>query len=90
MVYAQVLNFVLVAAVIFVSINILTPFLYDVWYNNLSTGVTNTTLKTAGNNLFTTWTILGYIIPGIIIAYGFATAARQGSRDQSIDEMDGY
>lgn len=88
MVYANILQFILVAAVVFIIINVMTPFLYNVWYNNLTPQVKNSTelsatkMVNAGNNLFITWQIMGYLVPGIIIAYGFATAARTGTREQ--------
>lgn len=91
MVYADVLNWVVVAAVIFVSINVMTPFLYTVWHDNLTPQLRNstnsnvTTMTTAGNNLFTSWQIMGYLVPGIIIAYGFAQAVYKGTRDDVQD-----
>ena len=96
MVYAEVLNFVLVAAIVFIVINLMTPFLYTVWHSNLipqlknSTNSNVTTMTTAGNNLFNSWQIMGYLVPGIIIAYGFAQAVYKGTREDQSQDTGSY
>lgn len=81
MVYLTILNTVVAAGTCFIILNFMTPFLYELWYNNLDDEVTDSSLVTSGNNAFSSWQIMGYIIPGIIMAYGFSTAARERTRD---------
>lgn len=96
MVYAEVLNYIAVAAVIFITINLMTPFLYNVWYVNLTPELRNSTnsnvntMTSAGNHLFNSWEILGYLVPGIIIAYGFAQAVYKGTRDDQTQDAGAY
>lgn len=92
MVYAEVLQWILAAAIVFIVINVMTPFLYTTWHSELTPQLKNstnsnvTTMTNAGNNLFNSWTIMGYLVPGILIAYGFAQAVYKGTRtDQSQD-----
>lgn len=97
MVYSEVLNWVLAAAIVFIVINIMTPFMYTVWHSNLipqlknSTNSNVTTMTNAGNNLFQSWQILGYLVPGILICYGFAQAVYKGTReDASSQDVGSY
>lgn len=87
MVYIQILTWMAVAAVVFITMNLLTPFLYTIWNTNLQPNLhdsaqsSKSAMTTAGNNLFFAWTVMGYIIPGIIVFYGVADATRTGIRD---------
>lgn len=88
MVYIEVLTFVAAAAIVFIVMYFMTPFLYTIWHGSgmLSDQVKNSsqlsqsTLRTAGDNLYNAWKIMNYVVPGIIIAWGFATAARTGTQ----------
>lgn len=72
---------------------VLSPFIYSFWYDNLRPMVPNTTyavkLLFAGDMLFRYWQILGYLIPGIIIAWGFADAARTGTQEENQSYSEG-
>lgn len=72
-----ILNTILTAGITFVVINFMTPFLYDMWYGNLSDQVTDSSLVTSGNNAFSAFQIMAYVVPGIIILFGFAQAFRK-------------
>lgn len=72
-----ILATILMAGVTFVVINFMTPFLYDFWYNNLSDDVDDSTLRSAGNNAFSAFQIMSFVVPGIIILFGFAQAFRK-------------
>jgi len=90
MVYIEVLTFVAAAAIVFITMYVMTPFLYTIWHGSgmlsdqvkNSTQVSQTQLRVAGDNLYNAWKIMNYVVPGIIIAWGFATAARAGTQEQ--------
>lgn len=92
MVYIEVLTFVAAAAIVFITMYVMTPFLYTIWHGSgmLSDQVTNSTqvsqtqLRKAGDNLYNAWKIMNYVVPGIIIAWGFSTAARTGTQEQDV------
>ena len=86
LVYPEILNFVFAAGVVFAVIYVTTPILYDMWFTHLRDQNTNPTLITAGDRFFQSWMLMGYIVPGIIIAYGFSVAARKRTRDDLSSE----
>jgi len=67
-------RFILAAGLVFLVINIFAPLIYDVWYINLRDGVTNIRLQNAGDTFFGNFLILSYVVPGLIIAWGFLVA----------------
>ena len=79
MVYIEVLIWLFAAGVLFVSMFLLTPIVYAIWHSNLSSQVSDPTLQAAGDNFYNSWKLLSYIVPGILIAAAFATAARKRS-----------
>lgn len=91
MVYIEVLLFVAAAAIVFITMYVMTPFLYTIWHGSgmlsdqvrNSTEVSQTTLRHAGDNLYNAWKVMNYLVPGVIIAWGFATAVRSGTQEQS-------
>ena len=74
--------FVVAAGISFVAINIMTPFLYDLWFNHLAPTFADGVLKTAGNNMFGMWQIMSFIVPGLIIIWGFAVAHNKTVREE--------
>lgn len=74
--------FVVAAGITFVAINVMTPFLYDLWFNNLSTTFEDTSLKQAGDNIFGMWQIMSFVVPGLIIIWGFAVAHNKNVREE--------
>lgn len=70
----QVINFVFFAAVTFVAIQTMTPFLYDFWYGQLRDQVTSGTLLSAGDAMFGSWQVMSMVVPGLIIIWGVVQA----------------
>jgi hypothetical protein len=77
-----ILPFVVAAAVVFIVLNVMTPFLYDVWFNELQS-MNDGNLRLAGDRAFFMWQIMGYIVPGLLIMGGFAAAHRKSVREQA-------
>ena len=72
----SMIPFVVAAGIVFITINIMTPILYEFWFNNLQSQTTGA-LTLAGDRAFGMWQIMSYIVPGLIILWGFALAQRQ-------------
>lgn len=86
MVYWPTIQYIYTAGIIFVLFFILSPILYSVWYDNFRSMVNTSNsfgqrMQAAGDVLFKNFMILGYLIPGIIIGWGFAAAARTGTQE---------
>ncbi len=75
--FGTIMATIVMAGVTFVVINFMTPFLYDFWYVQLDDQVTDSTLEQAGNNAFSAFQIMSFVVPGIIILFGFAQAFRK-------------
>lgn len=75
--FGVILNTIAMAGITFVVINFMTPFMYDFWYVQLDDQVTDSSLRSAGNNAFTAFQIMAFVVPGIIILFGFAQAFRK-------------
>jgi len=67
-------RFILAAGLVFFVINIFAPVIYSVWYDDLRDGVTNPRLQAAGDTFFGNFIIMSYVVPGLIIAWGFLVA----------------
>ena len=93
MVYWPNIQFVIVSALIMITFFALSPFIYAIWHDTLRPMVPNTAysqkLLIAGDNLFKFWMVLGFMIPGIIIGWGFAEAARTGTQEQGAQYTEG-
>ena len=74
--------FVVAAGITFVAINIMTPFLYDLWFNNLALSVAQDDLRASGDRIFGMWQIMSFIVPGLIIIWGFAVAHNKTVREE--------
>lgn len=84
MVYYDVLTFILAGGILFASLFFLTPTLYDFWFNNLREQ-NNSENQEIGDRFFNTFLIMGYASAGILIAWGFALAARQRVREDVVE-----
>lgn len=88
MVFWPTIQYILVSGLILITFFLLSPFVYSFWYDQLRPMVPNTAyaqkLLFAGDLLFNYWMLFGYLVPGIIIAWGFAAAARTGTQEQNI------
>lgn len=82
--FAFLLYFIIAAAIVFIIIFVTGPVLYTVWFDNLRNDIPNTTygnrLASIGDLYFSEYQILGFLVPGIIIAWGFAAAASRGAQ----------
>lgn len=67
----------------------IAPIEYSFWYNTLRPMVIpnsySVNLLFAGDTIATEFNILMYLIAGIIIAWGFAVAARKGTSEQETE-----
>lgn len=88
LVYWPTIQYIIASALIMVTFFVLSPFVYSFWYDNARPLVPNTAysqkLLFAGDLLFNYWMVFGYFVPGIIIAWGFAAAARTGTQEQNV------
>jgi uncharacterized membrane protein len=93
MVYWPNINFVITSALILITFFVLSPFIYAIWNDTLKPLVPNTAyavkLIFAGDLLFRYWMVLGYLIPGLVIGWGFAEAARIGTQEQGQTSYEG-
>lgn len=83
MAFLTTVLFVLAAGIVFVTINVMTPFLYDLWYNELR-AQSDSSLTSAGDNAFSAWQVMSYVVPGIIIIYGVAYANRKSVSESEL------
>lgn len=91
MVYWPTIQYVITAGIIFILFFILSPILYSVWFDNFRDMIFvgspfGERMRTVGDILFGNFMILGYLIPAILIGWGFAEAARTGTQQ----EQQGY
>lgn len=76
----QIMTFVVFAGITFLAIQFMTPILYDFWFNIMrddvarNTSSLGTSLLSAGDLMFSSWKLLSYVIPGIIILWGILLA----------------
>lgn len=83
----QVLAFVLAAIVIFVTIQLMSPFLYELWFDNFRNMVpSGSWAETAGDRVFASWQIMSFIVPGILIMWGFMLANRKRVQEAHFEE----
>ena len=69
-------RFVAAAIVTFAVIFAMSPIIYSIWYSNLR-AMNSGTLQAAGDTFFSNFLILSFIIPGLIIVWGFVVAVRK-------------
>lgn len=72
-----VLRFVVAAGSIFVILNVTLPLAYDMWYNQLREQTVGDNWQLIGDVFFSNFLILTYVIPGIVIIWGFVVAQRK-------------
>lgn len=70
----QIMTFVTFAGITFLAIQFMTPMLYDFWFDNLRDQVSQESLRTSGDLMFSSWKLLSFVIPGIIILWGILLA----------------
>jgi hypothetical protein len=88
LVFAFIVRFIVAAGVTFIVINVMAPIIYDVWYGNLRDSITDTAyglrLAGIGDIFFGNFLIMSFVVPGIIIIWGFVVAQRKRVVEQSV------
>ena len=85
MVYLSVFILITAAIITFAVIQVMTPFLYDTWFNNLRDNVAAGTLRDAGDNMFNVaWIIMSYVVPGVLILWAVVLGNQKRSREAAI------
>ena len=74
-------RFVVAAVITFLIIFAMSPIVYSIWFNNLR-DMNSGTLQAAGDTLFANYEILAFMVPGLIIIWGFVVAVRKRAQDQ--------
>lgn len=73
-------RFVAAAVITFLVILAMTPIVYNIWFNNLR-DMNEGTLQAAGDTFFANFQILSFLVPGLIIVWGFVVAVRKRAQD---------
>ena len=69
-------RFVAAAAITFLTIFAMSPIVYSIWYGSLRS-MNSGTLLAAGDTFFSNFLILSFLVPGLIILWGFVVAVRK-------------
>ena len=69
-------RFIVAAVITFAVIFAASPIVYSIWYDNLRDMNTGT-LRDAGDTFFSNYMILSFVVPGLIIVWGFVVAVRK-------------
>lgn len=77
-------RFVVAAVVTFAVIFTMSPIVYSIWYSNLR-AMNSGSLRAAGDTFFSNFMILSFLIPGLIILWGFVVAVRKRVAEQYED-----
>ena len=85
MVFLSVIILIATAATVFITIQFMTPFLYDLWFNNLRTMVAAGTLRDAGDNAFNvSWVVMSYVVPGLLILWAIILGNRKRASEEFV------
>lgn len=79
-------RFVAAAVITFLTIFAMSPIVYSIWYGNLRS-MNAGTLQAAGDTFFSNFLILSFVVPGLIILWGFVVAVRKRVEEQSIGDI---
>lgn len=74
-------RFVAAAVITFLVIFAMSPIVYSIWYGNLR-AMNSGTLQAAGDTFFSNFLILSFVVPGLIILWGFVVAVRKRVEEQ--------
>lgn len=73
-------RFVGAAVITFAVIFAMSPIVYSIWYDNLR-DMNSGILQDAGDTFFDNYRILSFIVPGLIIVWGFVVAVRKRAQE---------
>lgn len=74
--FVFIMRYILAAGITFAVIFVTAPIAYTIWYGSLRS-MNSGTLLTAGDLFFANFQIMSFVVPGIIIMWGFLTATRK-------------
>ncbi len=74
--FVFIARFIVAAVVTFAVIFAISPVVYSIWYDNLRE-MNSGTLQEAGDTFFSNYMILAFVVPGLIIVWGFVVAVRK-------------
>lgn len=77
MVFVFIIRFIVAAAITMVAINIFSPIIYRMWFEDLRPTVTQARLLDAGDVFFSNFLILSWVVLGVIIMWGIVVAQRK-------------
>lgn len=79
--FVFILRYVLAAVITFAVIFVTAPIAYTIWYGSLRS-MNSGTLLNAGDLFFANFQIMSFVVPGIIIMWGFLVAVRKRAQEQ--------
>lgn len=79
-------RFILAAVVTFAVIFVMSPVLYSIWFDYLRDFNTGS-LRDSGDTFFSNYLIMAFLIPGLIIVWGFVSAIRKRVEEESVGEL---
>jgi len=87
MVFVFIIRFVVAAAITFITINITSPIIYTIWFNDLRPmNESYPRLLDAGDTFFGNFMILAWVVPAMIIMWGVIVAQRKRVQ-QTLEEI---
>ena len=81
-------RFVVAAVITFAVIFAMAPTAYMIWFDNLrdmNTGPVGDRMQAVGDTFFSNFQILSFVVPGLIIVWGFVVAVRKRVEETTID-----
>lgn len=78
-----ILRYVLAAGITFAVIFVTAPIAYMIWYGSLR-AMNSGSLQNAGDLFFSNFQIMSFVVPGIIIMWGFLVATRKRVQEEEI------
>lgn len=74
--FVFIMRYILAAGITFAVIFVTAPIAYTIWYGSLR-AMNSGTLQNAGDLFFSNFQIMSFVVPGIIIMWGFLVATRK-------------
>lgn len=86
--FVFIIRYIVATATTFAVIFVMSPIIYNIWHLNLRNTIPNTAyglqLMTVGDTFFENFRILAFIVPGLIIVWGFVVAQRKRVQETTI------
>lgn len=81
--FVFILRYILAAAITFAVIFVTAPIAYTIWYGSLRS-MNSGSLQASGDLFFSNFQIMSFVVPGIIIMWGFLVATRKRVQEEEI------